>query len=79
MKTSFLSVNKWVEDVRSERGTDVIIFLVANKIDLENRYVIQHKLRVITTEEGANLAKELDAHFIEVSAKSGSNVELLFK
>lgn len=35
--------------------------------------------RVVTTEEGANLAKELDAHFIEVSAKSGSNVELLFK
>lgn len=37
VKSSFLSVNKWVEDVRSERGPDVIIFLVANKIDLEKR------------------------------------------
>jgi len=33
-KTSFASVNKWIEDVRSERGTDVIIFIVANKVDL---------------------------------------------
>lgn len=37
------------------------------------------KERVISTEQGATLAKEQDAHFIEVSAKSGSNVELLFK
>ncbi|CAD8089030.1 unnamed protein product [Paramecium sonneborni] len=71
VKQSFDSVVKWIEDVRLERGTDVIIFLVANKIDLENR--------VVSTELGATLAKEQDAHFIEVSAKSGSNVELLFK
>ncbi|CAD8087149.1 unnamed protein product [Paramecium primaurelia] len=71
VKQSFDSVAKWIEDVRLERGNDVIIFLVANKIDLENR--------VVSTEQGSTLAKEQDAHFIEVSAKSGSNVELLFK
>jgi Ras-related protein Rab-6A len=39
-KQSFASVNKWIEDVRSERGTDVIIFIVANKTDLtESRQV----------------------------------------
>lgn len=33
-KTSFESLRKWIEDVRAERGSDVIIFIVANKIDL---------------------------------------------
>ena len=37
VKTSFDSLTKWIEDVRLERGNDVIIFIVANKIDLENR------------------------------------------
>ncbi|CAD8170831.1 unnamed protein product [Paramecium octaurelia] len=71
VKTSFANITRWIQDVRLERGNDVIIFIVANKIDLDNR--------VISTEEGANLAKESDAHFIEVSAKTGNNVELLFK
>nr|CAI44512.1 rab_C15 [Paramecium tetraurelia] len=71
VKTSFASITRWISDVRLERGNDVIIFIVANKIDVDNR--------VISTEEGANLAKECDAHFIEVSAKTGNNVELLFK
>ncbi|CAK69196.1 unnamed protein product (macronuclear) [Paramecium tetraurelia] len=72
VKTSFASITRWISDVRLERGNDVIIFIVANKIDVLNE-------RVISTEEGANLAKECDAHFIEVSAKTGNNVELLFK
>ena len=33
-KTSFLNVSKWIEDVREERGDDVIIMLVGNKTDL---------------------------------------------
>jgi len=35
-KVSFESVRKWIEDVRAERGSDVIIFIVANKIDLND-------------------------------------------
>ncbi|CAD8083110.1 unnamed protein product [Paramecium sonneborni] len=37
-KIIILSLNKLIEDVRLERGNDVIIFIVANKIDLENSY-----------------------------------------
>ena len=31
------------------------------------------------SDEAMGLAKDLDAHYIEVSAKNGTNVELLFK
>ena len=38
---SFLNTSKWVEDVRAERGNDVIIVLVGNKTDLaERRFVV---------------------------------------
>lgn len=39
-RASFLSTSKWIDDVRSERGNDVIIVLVGNKADLsDKRYV----------------------------------------
>ena len=39
-RTSFLQTSKWIEDVRAERGNDVIIMLAGNKTDLEEkRYV----------------------------------------
>lgn len=31
--TSFQNLNKWVEYVREERGTDVLVVLIGNKID----------------------------------------------
>lgn len=38
-RESFDSSSKWIEDVRNVRGTNVIMVLVGNKIDLEkNRY-----------------------------------------
>ena len=38
-RQSFLNTSKWIEEVRTERGTDVIIVLVGNKTDLvEKRY-----------------------------------------
>lgn len=42
-KQSFLSIDKWVEDVRAERGTDVIIFAVGNKIDLGETRVVSEE------------------------------------
>ena len=34
---SFQQTNKWIDDVRTERGTDVIIVLVGNKVS-KTRY-----------------------------------------
>jgi len=36
-RQSFMSTAKWIEDVRSERGNDVIIVLVGNKADLSDK------------------------------------------
>ncbi|MBN3275491.1 RAB6B protein, partial [Polyodon spathula] len=65
---SFQQTSKWIDDVRTERGSDVIIMLVGNKTDLADK-------RQITTEEGEQRAKELSVMFIETSAKTGYNVK----
>ena len=61
-------MNKWIEDVRAERGNDVIIMLVGNKTDLQDK-------RQVSMEEGERKAQELNVMFIETSAKAGYNVK----
>ena len=34
---TFLNTIKWIEEVRAERGSDVIIVLVGNKTDLVDK------------------------------------------
>ena len=34
---SFTQATKWIADVREERGADVLVMLVANKIDLDDK------------------------------------------
>lgn len=65
---SFHQTSKWIDDVRTERGSDVIIMLVGNKTDLSEK-------RQVSTEEGERKAKELNVMFIETSAKAGYNVK----
>lgn len=71
-RASFLSTTKWIDDVRSERGSDVIIVLVGNKADLSDK-------RQVTHEEATNKATEMNIMFMETSAKAGHNVKSLFK
>ncbi|KAI9341659.1 ras family-domain-containing protein [Obelidium mucronatum] len=71
-RTSFQNTNKWIDDVRAERGNDVIIVLVGNKTDLSDK-------RQVSTEEGEKKAKEANVLFIETSAKAGYNVKALFR
>ena len=71
-RASFLNSEQWIDDVRNERGSDVVIMLVGNKTDLSDR-------RQVTTEEGERKAKEAGVMFIETSAKAGFNVKALFK
>ncbi|KAL0901194.1 hypothetical protein ABMA27_006499 [Loxostege sticticalis] len=65
---SFHQTSKWIDDVRTERGSDVIIMLVGNKTDLSDK-------RQVSTEDGDRKAKELNVMFIETSAKAGYNVK----
>lgn len=36
-RNSFNHTTKWIDDVRAERGDDVIIVLVGNKTDLNDK------------------------------------------
>ena len=40
-RVSFASVQKWIDDVKNQRGEGVIIALLANKIDVEERDVTE--------------------------------------
>jgi len=68
---SFQNTRKWIDDVRGERGNDVIIVLVGNKTDLNDK-------REVTTAQGEEEAKKNGLMFIEASAKTGTNVEEAF-
>ncbi|KQK76734.1 Ras-related protein Rab-6B [Amazona aestiva] len=69
---SFQQTSKWIDDVRTERGSDVIIMLVGNKTDLGDK-------RQVSIEEGERKAQELNMMYIETSAKAGYNVKQLFR
>ncbi|PON86142.1 Small GTP-binding domain containing protein [Trema orientale] len=71
-RPSFLNTSKWIEEVRTERGADVIIVLVGNKTDLVDK-------RQVSIEEGDAKSREFGVMFIETSAKAGFNIKPLFR
>ena len=71
-KKSFENTRRWVDDVRAERGNDVVLVLVGNKTDLGDR-------REITVAMGEEEARRCGAMFIETSAKAGVNVKNMFR
>ena len=47
-RATFGNVSRWIEDVRAERGADVVIMLVGNKTDLaERRWGRAHQCLVL--------------------------------
>eukprot|EP00658_Telonema_sp_P-2_P017952 TRINITY_DN17016_c0_g1_i1.p1 TRINITY_DN17016_c0_g1~~TRINITY_DN17016_c0_g1_i1.p1 ORF type:complete len:225 (+),score=54.79 TRINITY_DN17016_c0_g1_i1:131-805(+) len=71
-RDSYTNLSKWYDDVRTERGNEVIIVIVGNKTDLKDK-------REVSTEEAEAKAKELNCLFIETSAMLGLNVKELFR
>ena len=68
---SFENIKKWMKDIEENLIEKVYIVLVGNKCDCLDR--------VITEEEGINLAKEYKIDFLETSAKNDKNIfELLY-
>ncbi len=65
---SFTNVSRWIEDVRVERGSDVVIMLVGNKTDLSEK-------RLVSTDDGERKAREDGVLFMETSAKGGYNIK----
>ena len=63
--------NYWANEIKSNSPKDIIIAICANKSD---EYLEQE----VPTQEGKNLAKELNAIFMCTSAKEGTGIEDLF-
>jgi small GTP-binding protein len=71
-RASFAAVNNFLTMAKASVPPQCKFIFVANKIDLG-------AARVVTQQEGADFAADNDAHYLEVSALSGENVETLFK
>ena len=71
-QSSFDNIREWVRDIKEEVSEKAIIFLIGNKIDMDEQ-------RKITKEKGEELAEEYKIPFFEASAKSGENVDEVFK
>jgi len=69
---SFQNVKNWIKQIKEEVTDKVSIILVGNKIDMENQ-------RVVSKEEGEKMAASYGLKFFECSAKTGENVEEIFK
>ena len=71
-RASFESISSWIEDCKNSSPKSIMMVLVGNKADLEEN-------REVTKEEGQELAEKYGLLFFETSAKSGQNVEEVFK
>lgn len=69
---SFNEASKWIEDVKTQREDNVILFLVGNKLDLADQ-------RQVSVEEAEKKAADYNMTYVETSAKMGQNVKTLFK
>ena len=69
-EASFDDVNSWIKDVKENANrnteTDLSLFLIANKIDIEER--------VISRQKGEELAKSLGMKYFEISCKNNMNI-----
>lgn len=70
-RPSFDHVIGWMRDIKTRAPPDCDIVLCGNKSDLDND-------RVVTYEEGKQLADEYGVQFFETSALTGHHVEKMF-
>jgi len=70
-RSSFLSIDHWLKEINSNADDNINKMIVGNKIDnVENR--------VVSYDEGLELANKYSLPFIETSAKDNINVEDCF-
>ena len=71
-KESFDNIEMWLRELRTHSNPDAKVFLIGNKIDLENE-------RQITKDQGEQFAKDNKINgFMEASAKTGVNAQKIF-
>ena len=70
-RESFDNIEDWVDKLKQLANPECVIFVVGTKCDLADR-------RTVPKQEGEQLAASLEVGFMEVSAKTGENVEKVF-
>lgn len=70
-RSSFDALNFWLKSYKDNAESGSVCLVIGNKIDLNDK-------RVVSTEEGKNIAQMYGVHFIETSAKDAINVEEAF-
>ena len=71
-KKTFDAVSYWAEELRLNANEEIIMCIVGNKCDLEDK-------RQVTFETAQETASSLGATYFETSAKTGTGVERLFQ
>ncbi|KAM0989522.1 hypothetical protein ACFX15_012944 [Malus domestica] len=72
LKTTFESVGRWLDELKTHSDTTVAMMLVGNKCDLEN-------IRAVSVEDGRSLAEAEGLFFMETSALDSTNVKMAFE
>ena len=70
-KDTFINVDKWIGDLKTNGNEDVFILLIGNKCDLEDK-------REVSSDEVAKKAEQFKIAFCETSALDGKNIENAF-
>ena len=71
-KSSFENLKIWLNEIKARANPDIKIFLIGNKIDLEEKRQISYKT-------GEKFSNENNINFfLETSAKTGMNVQDVF-
>lgn len=70
-KESFLSIDRWIDELNKFANNNIIIIIIGNKSDLNHK-------RQISTKKVKNFADEKNIYFIETSAKNNNNIIELF-
>jgi small GTP-binding protein len=71
-KQSFISVKKWIKELKDNGPVNISFAIIGNKNDLENK-------RQVLTKDAKKYADEMNAVFFETSAKDNVNIDELFK
>ena len=68
---TFQSLNRWLQELRENADSNIVVMLVGNKCDLAEN-------RAVSTDEGMGMAKQENLLFIETSALNATNVQESF-
>lgn len=69
---SFLKAKVWLKEIKESENSDIIIFLIGNKCETQQRKVSMEQIEQFKTENEVE-------YYIETSAQNGSNIEKLFE